>query len=550
VSRTTGVACVAFALLSSLAFARPLAADELTLGPVYSDGFPDLAVTLEAWPGSDAEGALQPQPDELTLVEDGEATRRARAVEPFGDRGIAVVVAVDVSGTMKGDPLDETRRALATLLAEVGPRDRFALLSFADEARVEVGFDDPPEVAQAAIEGLSARGELTQLYRALLTALDSFDAAGDDLPRRRRLIVLSDGKNEGAAYSADDVIAEATRRRVPVDAIGLTRIGESELLNLERLADRTGGHYARAQGADAVEALFARGMARLASTPVATFAATTWSADGRPHRLGVLWQRGDRVLAGETRVALPAAAAETAPDPAAEKDGAEASEPVAEGWLWLAVALAAVTVLALALFAVARRRRRQPAGDGDEAPFPTTAPAASPPHSAPHSPPAQPGRSHVEPALAETIPERESDGDAGAPAAPAVGEIGPAVATPPPSARKTQFRTVFQPPRPGAPSAFLVAEGSDGPTVAIERSPLSIGAADDADLRVPGDDYLSSRHAMLRFQDGNLVVDDEGSTNGTFVNEERLTGPRPLAPGDRLRVGRTTFVLRPAGSAG
>ena len=56
------------------------------------------------------------------------------------------------------------------------------------------------------------------------------------------------------------------------------------------------------------------------------------------------------------------------------------------------------------------------------------------------------------------------------------------------------------------------------------------------------DPFASSRHARLTRQGGILVIEDLGSTNGTYLNDELLRGPRPLHPGDRLRIGDSTFT--------
>jgi len=56
------------------------------------------------------------------------------------------------------------------------------------------------------------------------------------------------------------------------------------------------------------------------------------------------------------------------------------------------------------------------------------------------------------------------------------------------------------------------------------------------------DPFASTRHARLVRQGGVVVLEDLGSTNGTFLNEELLEGPRPLHPGDRIRIGDSTFI--------
>jgi hypothetical protein len=55
------------------------------------------------------------------------------------------------------------------------------------------------------------------------------------------------------------------------------------------------------------------------------------------------------------------------------------------------------------------------------------------------------------------------------------------------------------------------------------------------------DPFASSRHAQITRQGHSVVIEDLGSTNGTYLNEEPLTGPQPLHPGDRIRIGDSEF---------
>lgn len=58
----------------------------------------------------------------------------------------------------------------------------------------------------------------------------------------------------------------------------------------------------------------------------------------------------------------------------------------------------------------------------------------------------------------------------------------------------------------------------------------------DVEIRLE-DPFASTRHARIERQGSVLVVEDLGSTNGTYLNEEPLTGPQPLHHGDRIRIG-------------
>ena len=62
-------------------------------------------------------------------------------------------------------------------------------------------------------------------------------------------------------------------------------------------------------------------------------------------------------------------------------------------------------------------------------------------------------------------------------------------------------------------------------------------------LALVGDDEVSARHARLFVQDRRLLLEDLGSTNGTWLNGVRLLAPTPLREGDVLRVGQTELRL-------
>ena len=74
-------------------------------------------------------------------------------------------------------------------------------------------------------------------------------------------------------------------------------------------------------------------------------------------------------------------------------------------------------------------------------------------------------------------------------------------------------------------------------------APLTIGRAPDSTL-VLTDDYASSRHARLVPRDGQWLVEDMGSTNGTYVDRSKVTAPTPVGPGTPIRIGKSILELR------
>ncbi|MEU9130069.1 FHA domain-containing protein [Kitasatospora sp. NPDC048540] len=99
--------------------------------------------------------------------------------------------------------------------------------------------------------------------------------------------------------------------------------------------------------------------------------------------------------------------------------------------------------------------------------------------------------------------------------------------------------------RRGAPTHLVVVQGSlAGTTVALQGQTITLGRAHDSTI-VLDDDYASSRHARIYpDQTGQWTVEDLGSTNGTYLDRQRLTTPQPLQPGMPIRIGRTVIELR------
>jgi pSer/pThr/pTyr-binding forkhead associated (FHA) protein len=71
-----------------------------------------------------------------------------------------------------------------------------------------------------------------------------------------------------------------------------------------------------------------------------------------------------------------------------------------------------------------------------------------------------------------------------------------------------------------------------------------MGRGSNNDLRIAADDSVSGDHAYLRYEKGGLFLSDQGSLNGTFLNEQRISGtPVMVRQGDRIRLGESVFEV-------
>ena len=119
------------------------------------------------------------------------------------------------------------------------------------------------------------------------------------------------------------------------------------------------------------------------------------------------------------------------------------------------------------------------------------------------------------------------------PAAAGPGPIGPATAAPG-KARKAKRTTVTH-------LTIVEPQEQRGRTYPLADE-LTVGRAAGCQV-VVDDTYASQIHARVFARDGQLLVEDLGSTNGTLLNKKKVTGPTVMRRGDRLQVGSTVMEL-------
>jgi pSer/pThr/pTyr-binding forkhead associated (FHA) protein len=97
--------------------------------------------------------------------------------------------------------------------------------------------------------------------------------------------------------------------------------------------------------------------------------------------------------------------------------------------------------------------------------------------------------------------------------------------------------------RKGLPASVTIADGPQaGVGASLTEEPVIIGRGSDCQIRLD-DDYSSTRHARLFLSEGQWWVEDLGSTNGTYLDGQRVTRPVPAEIGGSIRIGRTTLNI-------
>ena len=118
-------------------------------------------------------------------------------------------------------------------------------------------------------------------------------------------------------------------------------------------------------------------------------------------------------------------------------------------------------------------------------------------------------------------------------------------AKPAPSAAAAADSPAANRSRRGVPTRLVVTSGSlTGTSVPLTGVQITLGRAHDSTI-VLDDDFASSRHARI-YPDasGQWIVEDLGSTNGTYLDRTKLNAPTPVPLGVPIRIGKTALELK------
>jgi tight adherence protein B len=189
-------------------------------------------------------------PDEaFTVTESGK--KRIPHISKLPTDPLAVVLAIDTSGSMQGAAIAAARDAASRFVNQMPSNTRVALVGFSDTPSVLVPFSTDRGALQASIAGVQANGE-TALYDAIITSSSLLSSIGD---ARRALVVLSDGgdtKSTASQQQAVDALASLTNNFYAVSLV----TSDSDLNALDRLAQSAAGRVVPATDPSALTGVY------------------------------------------------------------------------------------------------------------------------------------------------------------------------------------------------------------------------------------------------------------------------------------------------------
>lgn len=250
-------------------------------------------------------------PTELSGLLGGVALQVEQPV-PFEEagEGVAYTVMLDVSGTMKGNPYKQAVEGVGQMVERLRPQDYMSLYVFGDTVDCLSDFSNDKAGLSAAFQGKEANANKTFLYQAILQARKANQRIDSALPRRRAMVIMSDGKDEGSGITIDDLFRQPLLIEVPIFSVGFTKIDGQYLDNMERLSTLTSGLYVRVEKEEDFPGQFGR-IQQVIMRPYRVTMRAPGDTAGGLTRIKVDVSREERIITSERTLLVP----EPAPPP-------------------------------------------------------------------------------------------------------------------------------------------------------------------------------------------------------------------------------------------
>jgi tight adherence protein B len=206
-------------------------------------------------------------PQDFGITEAGAAAKDVKVslLSPGSERGLAVALVLDVSGSTAGRPIADAKSAAAAFANGLPQGTRVEVVAFSDRARTVAGFTTDRGAVGRAVSSLAAKGG-TALYDAIVLASST-------LARTQALgnvVVFTDGADTASSAKLADAVSAARDAGAPVTVIEL-QTPDRDAVASRALAERTGGRRLDVAGSSGLQAAFGAAARDVASQYVVTY---------------------------------------------------------------------------------------------------------------------------------------------------------------------------------------------------------------------------------------------------------------------------------------
>lgn len=239
--------------------------------------------------------------DSFSLFEDHVKVKEFELLIPDDKEGLAIVLALDTSGSMKNNAkIEQAKSAAKRFINQLTKYDECAIISFDDSIKNINDFTQNTQVLLSSIDKITAQNN-TRLYDAIYQSIETLSSNSGG---RKALIVLTDGKDEGSMLLQDDCINYANEENIPVYSIAFGPDALANIQSVARVSQLTGGEYFYASIPENLSSFYEKIAQRLQRQYIFQFKSKLY-ADGQWHTLRLEVNDANYVGYGSKNYHLP-----------------------------------------------------------------------------------------------------------------------------------------------------------------------------------------------------------------------------------------------------
>ncbi len=522
-------------LLILLLLCTPLLAQNISVNHLKTNTqtFPELVHTSVLALDNDNEPLKNLKGNNFQITFGGSRVDTLLNVITFEDskQGLSILICVDVSGSMKGKPLNSVKKALLSFIGEKRNNDEIAIMAFAENPELICDFTTDTEFLRKSIENLKILPGDTSLYYSIDKGLERL--SGNTAKNEGRFMLLfSDGKedNPAQAYTIDKAIEKARAKQIPIFTAGYTTQQKQYLQYLERIAQDTGGSFYDAPDPASLDKHFSKVRRQILGSYILSYPVFEVGGDGLEKDLSMILMTQDNYRAEfpePIKIRVPSN--KTAiPRPAAGEDYKGKGGKLSLGWILGIIAVLLAAAVGTFLWLNARKKKRlaeQRRREEEEARQRQEQQARY----------EEEQRHNEEEKLRNQQQTQRAQATHGQPQTPRSREH-TIILTPGTGTGEIRGGTVQ-----GLSMEVLMGT-EQGQVFNIGAEGATLGRV-QANSVVFNDSTVSSRHARIYWSDGQFYIEDLGSLNGVFVNGQKVTLSR-IDAGSTFKLGSNEGVFR------
>ena len=488
---------------------------ELQVSQVYSD-YPNLNVYFD-FLDANADPIYSPEyasvSSYLSYIDSSAVD--VLSVGPFDltFEGIAYIFLLDISRSLNAQQFIKLKNATKTWIDALGKNDQAALVAFGESVSTIQDFTSDIGLLNAHVDKLARTNDYTQLYGAIDQAIKIGTTSDSNLPKRRIIVVLTDGVDDPMenGITREEVLANLLKNPIPIYTIGFRSGGSAASAELREFGSRfargSGGAILLARETEMEEKYIGLRnrinrvyLAELVCDACVPGVPSTIRIDYLNNNKLIVSGEKNHVVQGEKPFIVPTQALVKSPPPR-----------------WIYAALGVLGVLGLALGFVYFKQRKSPPIPLPKQPDIRNKAPGKRPFDLPSPPPR---------ATPPKIPSPE------------------VVAS-----NRTNTPITPVPNKPIVNGEIvrirLTVVGGSGESYEVKMNGRLIIGRDSGNgmLQIPNDEEISSKHCELVWGDGQLWIEDLSSLNGTSVEGVPIRVRYKLEGGERITLGRTDLRI-------